>query len=222
MIDSDTIYIIVACQPDKGIKSYGSKGLIYFKDKRLLDHQIFWIKKEIKNSNIFIVADFDYCKINKNISGSEIIYANGKNPILTCCSLFKDKNLCFIDYGCIFKENDVSNFTFINSEVLCIRESNSGSNLDIGCTITNNSIEHIFFDLPKNKFCNIFTINKEDNNKINTNNSFQKNNLLYFEFYNLLIRLGSKISPVYSMNPFIYFNNMRQKNEINKFIAKYH
>jgi hypothetical protein len=79
----------------------------------------------------------------------------------------------------------------------------------------------MFFDLPKNKFCNIFTINKEDNHKINNNKNFQKNNLLYFEFYNLLIKLESKISPVYSTNQFIYFNNMRQKNAINKFITKY-
>lgn len=217
----DDIYIIVACQPDKGIKSYGSKGLIYFKDRRLLEHQIEWIRKNNHKSKICIIADFDYYKIHKNIIDIEIIYANGKNPVSMCCSLFKNKNLCFIDYGCVFKSSELLNFTFQNSEILCCKkDNNSYANLEIGCTISNNSIEHMFFDLPKNKFCNIFTINKKDNMKINNNNIFQKNNLLYFEFFNLLIHFGSVISPVYTTTNFLYFNNMRQKNAINNFITK--
>lgn len=211
-------YVILACYPDKGMKSCGSKGLLPFHNKKLLEHQINWIKNTTNSDNIIIIADFDFHKILKSLDNRlNLIFANGSNPVLECCKHIPDGNICFIDYGCVFDPKLLLNLTYKQSEIVCIKNANTTNNLDIGCTISNDYIEHIFFDLPSNKFCNIFTITKEDRVKINTLDDFH-NNLLYFEIINILIHHRSIIKPVFIPNNFIYFNHMRQKNAINKFI----
>ncbi len=215
---NDVYYIIIACYPDKGMKSYGSKGLIKFENKSLLDHQISWIKKYSKNK-IIIIADFDIQKLHKHFDSQiQIIDSEQKNPIGVCCRKFTDKKLCFIDYGCVFDKKVLCNLGCETSEIVCSKATTKNTNLDVGCTINNGYIENMFLDLPNNKFCNIFTISKNDSEVISK--CLTNNNLLYFEIINLLIDSGSKVKPVYLDN-FLYFNNMRQKNAINKFIKKY-
>lgn len=216
MIDCE--FIIVACQPDKGMKSHGSKGMLSFNNKRLFDHQINWIKNI--SDNINIIADFDFNKVSKLKSKVNVIDAEGYNPILKCCQKFNNKHLCFIDYGCVFSYNILNKLTFKNTEIICIQDATPKNNLDIGCTITNDYIEYMFFDLPKNKFCNIVMIHKKDCEYINTNIDNMNNNLLSFEIINRIIQNGSVVKPVFIRNNFLYFNNMRQKNAINRFIKK--
>jgi hypothetical protein len=212
-------YIIIACYPDKGMKSSGSKGLLSFNKKKLIDHQISWIKNNNANSSVSIVADFEYSKIQKSISSDiNIINAEGQNPILMCCEEFRGQNLCFIDYGCIFRWNILSKIKFENSQIICIKDPKPNNNLDVGCTVIEDSIEYMFFDLPKNKFCNIFSIIGSDTIKIEKA-KIQKN-LLYFEIINMLLHNKSKIMPTFISNDFIYFNHARQKNAITKFIKK--
>lgn len=215
----ETTYIIVACYPDKGMKSCGSKGLLNFADRRLMDYQIDWLAKT-SSSNIVIIADFDYMKIQKHYHQYNTINANGKNPVRIACENYPDRNLCFVDYGCIFGKENLRKFTFLTSEIMCIKNPQKNNNLDVGCTIHNGYIEHMFFDLPSNKFCNIFSITAQDSKKIVDSIDFHNHNLLYFEILNLLIYHHSVIKPVYIEKDFIYFNNMRQKNAINKFIKK--
>jgi hypothetical protein len=215
-------YIIVACYPDKGMKSCGSKGLLSFNNKKLIEHQISWIKAISKNNKVVVVADFDYAKIHKLLIeyGIEVLHNCNNNPILECCNNMPDGDLCFIDYGCVFNPKILSNLSFDISEVLCIREPNQSNNLDIGCTITDDYIEYMFFDLPKNSFTNVFTITQADRNKIKSINDLH-DNLLYFEILNILIKYESVIRPKFIANNFIYFNHMRQKNAINKFIKQH-
>lgn len=219
---SDLHYVIIACYPDKGMKSCGSKGLIHFQNQKLLDHQISWISKHTKNP-ILVIANFDYPKILKSINrpNIKIIDNLGENPVVKACQILENKKLCFIDYGCIFDNKIFKDIELsVSSTVFCIKNS-TNNNLDVGCIIQNDYIEHMFFDLPKNKFCNIFTISKHDCDKIISNESFNNKNLLYFEIFNLLINQNSKIKPIFIKENFIYFNNMRQKNAVNKFIKKY-
>ena len=211
-------YIIVACYPDKGMKSCGSKGLLSFNNKKLIEHQISWIRNTTSNSEIIVIADFDYTKIQKLLENNiRVLYSNSKNPILQCCDLIDDGDLCFIDYGCVFDSKILSNLKFDKSEILCIKDTIQSNNLDIGCTICDGYIEYMFFDLPKNRFTNIFTIVRSDVEKLKKLNELH-DNLLYFEILNILIKHNSVIRPRYIQNNFIYFNHMRQKNAINKFI----
>lgn len=215
-----THYVIIACYPDKGMKSCGSKGLINFNNKKLLDHQIDWIKNTLNTNDISIVAHFDYNKLSRSLDNKiNIIDTNGENPISKCCDSIPDGHICFIDYGCIFDAKILFDLTFKQSEIICIKNANSTNNLDIGCTISDDYIEHIFFDLPQNKFCNIFTVIQKDRLKIKNLTNFH-NNLLYFEIMNMLIQNRCSVKPIFITNNFIYFNNMRQKNAINKFIKQ--
>ncbi len=212
-------YIIVACNPDKGMKSFGSKGLMIFNNKKLLEHQICWIKNHKKTANITILSDFDFTKIQKLMPDITVINTGDINPVFKGCSLY-DHGICFIDYGCLFdpsllKQLDSSkNSTIITTEKL--------SNLQIGCIANNSNIEHMFFDLPKDKFCNIFYLSPKDVSKIKDNESLKRKNLLSFEIMNYLVDSGSVVN-IQRINykEFLYFNNMRQKNAISKYIKKY-
>lgn len=221
---TEITYAIIACYPDKGMKSYGSKGLIHFDKKRFIEHQIDVINsmhnKKYKHE-IIVIGDFDVQKIEKAISDRvSVVSIENFNPIHRACIEAKYKQILFIDYGCLFNKNLLLKTNKNYSEVVCTKNYKIGK-LDIGCIINNNKIDHMFFDLPDHKFCNIFYLSNSDISKILNQKKFHNHNLLYFEMINMLIDTGSVIGANHiNNNEFIYFNNMRQKNAITKFIKK--
>jgi hypothetical protein len=215
-------YVILACHVDKGMKSFGSKGLMVFNNKKLLEHQISWIKKtKPKNAEIIVVADFDFTKIQKTFGKTiNIIEPGDTNPIYSACVKAKNENLCFIDYGCLFNPKLMSTIDgFHNSTIITTDKS---TDLGVGCVAIENKIEHMFFDLPQNKFCNIFYLVDKDTQKIKNDLFHQRHNLLYFEIINRLVDTGSEINQsIISHKDFVYFHNMRQKNAITRFVKKH-
>lgn len=214
-------YVILACYPDKGMKSYGSKALMVFDEQKLLDYQISVIKKlhnNKQNYEIIVICDFDSSRIQKHFGDIKVIELKNNNPIYNGCQYSLYKDILFIDYGCVFNTKTFKNMHFLSSEILCVNKYNHGK-LDIGC-IKNQNNFHMFYDLPENKFCNIFYISKQHTEEILKNDQYSKSNLLYFEILNMLNNTN-KINITYTdNNNYIYFNNMRQKNAINKFIKQ--
>lgn len=214
-------YVILACYPDKGMKTHGSKSLMLFNNKKLLDHQINTIQSFNKNNKdyeIIIVSSFDTLKLQKSFNNIKVIDCIEYNPVYTGCINSKYKNLLYIDYGCVFNQRTLNSIKFNHSSVLCY-SNNKKSPLDIGCISDEfSNLVNMFFDLPNNKFCNIFYINEHSSNKIRSNSKYNTKNLLYFEIINMLIAADEifKISTT-NHNDFIYFNKMRQKNAISKF-----
>lgn len=215
-------YVIIACNIDKGMKSFGSKGLMTFNNKKLLDHQISWIKKKKnKNTDIIIVTNFDYFKLKKAFGQTvRVIEAQSQNPIYVGCVASKNADICFIDYGCLFDPILIQKVdSFTGSTIITTDKS---KDLGVGCIVAKEQIEHMFLDLPENKFCNVFFLSQNDTTKIKQESFYQRHNLLYFETINRLIETGSCVSRSRINNKnFIYFNNMRQKNAISRFIKKY-
>lgn len=216
-------YIILACYPDKGMKSHGSKGLMVFNQEKLFDHQINIIEQQSKNKNyeIIILSNFDVHKIIKNINRRKVRVVeleNNKNPIHFGCSIAQNSKILFIDYGLVFNKKALSEIRLSNtSEILCSRDKRN--NLEVGCVITTKGVEHLFFGVDEYKFCNMFYICESDYEKIIANTGCHAYNLLYFEIINFLISDGSPVFARYTDNKnFVYFNHMRQKNGINKFI----
>lgn len=219
-MSQDVSYIIIACYPDKGMKSYGSKSLIDFNKKKLLQYQIESIAKSKHNNyEIIVISDFEIQKIQKTFGDIQVYDLGNNNPVYLGCKLAKYSQVIFIDYGCLFS-NNIINDTKKHSTVVC-SPSIKNQSLDVGCLVKNRFLEHIFFDLPENKFCNIFSLSGKDKKKILQTSGFDYFNLLSFEIINKLIESGS-IFDVKFANPedFIYFNHMRQKNAINKFIKQ--
>lgn len=213
-------FVILACYPDKGMKSCGSKGLLDFGKKKLLQYQLDAIQKnKPTDSEILVISDCDTFKIKKLFhTQSKIIPLENYNPIYTGCLYAKYKKIVFIDYGCIFKSGTIKKNIYDKSCVLCVDKQ---PKLDIGCIVEKNQIQHIFYDLPDNKFSKIFSLCEQDKKKILLNNNLSYFNLLPFEIINSLIETGS----VFDINhikseDFMYFNHMRQKNDVTKFIKK--
>lgn len=217
-----TTYVIMACNIDKGMKSFGSKGLMTFHNKKLLDHQISWIKKKKpKNTEIIIVANFDYFRLKKSFGQTvKVVDSQSNNPIYAGCNEARNGDICFIDYGCLFDPSLIHKVdNFQNSTIITTDKS---TDLSVGCIVNQDKIEHMFLDLPQDKFCNVFFLSENDTNKIKAEHFYKRHNLLYFEIINKLVDSGSVVSrSKIDQKDFIYFNNMRQKNVISRFIKKH-
>lgn len=215
-------YILIACYPDKGMKSYGSKSLMIFDKKKLLDYQCDWINQtKTINNEIMVITDFDSLKVSKTIQ-SPIRSLNlvDYNPIYFGCLNAKYDDIIFIDYGCLFNPS-ILKFQQNKSSILSVNEKKTKTNLDIGCLVKNDTVEHIFFDLPNDKFCNIFYISSEEKSKILSNKKYRKYNLLNFEIINMLINDGSVFSnKKISSKDFLYFTMINQKNGVKNFVKK--
>jgi|LakMenEpi02Jun12_1017388.scaffolds.fasta_scaffold00012_18 choline kinase len=217
-------YAIIACYIDKGMKSKGSKCLMEFNKKKLLDYQIGNIisghNKKIPYE-IIIITNFETQKIQKHFSEKAKIIEHKElvNPIVQISEEAKYKNIFFIDYGCVYSKDIINNLKFADSFILSIKNKASNE-LDVGITKDNTDIiTHMFFGLEDCKFTNMFYLSESDTTRILKNISIHRNNLLYFEIINFLVNQGSLIAtrPI-NKNLFIFFNNARQKNGITKFI----
>jgi hypothetical protein len=212
-------YIILACHIDKGMKSFGSKGLLEFQQKKIFDYQIEWIENNHHhNYEIIIVSNFDTVKIQKGMGGIVKVINSDTNPILTGCNESKYDTVVFIDYGCLFNPNILKKFKNLKSNYIITVDDSS---LDIGCITTNNKISHIYLDLPDNKFTNMFLLNRISKDEIINNAFYDRANLLYFETLNNLINNGNLIENIsIDKKDFLHFKHMDQKNAINKFVKK--
>jgi hypothetical protein len=221
---SNITYIIIACYPDQGMKSYGSKSLMSFNNVKLLEYQLSIIHQTQRNKGdyeIIVVCDFDHTKIEKLFNNKvRIVKLTNHNPVFTACLNAKYSNILFIDYGCIFNKSLLDTMLKKEmSQILCIKKYNHGK-LDIGCLNSTDGV-YMYLDLPDNKFCNMFLLSETNITNILSNSKYSVSNLLHFEIINMLIEDGHKMYISYANNnSYIYFNNMRQKNAINKFISQ--
>lgn len=213
-------YLILAGHPDKGMKSLGSKSLMLFNNKKLLDHQINTINRFNKNNTnyeIIVVSSFDTIKLQKNFRNIKIVDCLEYNPIYTGCLEAQYKNIVFIDYGCVFNEKILSAIKLDHSSVLCL-STNRDNTLNVGCISDESyNLINMFFDLPNNKFCNIFHMNEYSIHKIISSTKYSIKNLLYFEIINMLVASNETFKISNINNNYIYFNSMRQTNAITKF-----
>lgn len=152
--------LLIHSLPDKKIKSLGNKALINLGKLNLIDHQIQFIKKIFKNSEIIVVGGFEHRKLykylNKKYSNIKYIYhnindyvniglsiklglkvSNGRNVVIINGSLFIDPKA-----SSLIKKAKNHNY------IISTKQTKS----PIGCIKQNGSIENCFFDLP----CSIY------------------------------------------------------------------
>jgi hypothetical protein len=222
-------YAIMGCNIDKGMKSKGSKSLIEFNKKRLIDYQINQINLAHENKNIdyeiVIITNFEYSKIEKLYGNKLSVYEleTEKNVVIKGCEISKYKSIFFIDYGCVFEsEAIIKTLEQVRSTVLGSKSLNN--NLEMGISIDkSDSIHSLFFDLSEKRFSNMFFLCEHHIKYLLNNKDLHRSNLMYFEIINTII--DDQAHKIYYQqiknNLFIYFNNTRQKNGISKFIKKH-
>jgi choline kinase len=222
----DTTYVILACNIDKGMKSKGSKGLIEINNNKIFDYQINNIMLAYKNKSIsyeiIIITNFEKEKTEKYIADKARVFGpkKNKNTIVSACELAKYDNIFFIDYGCLYSTSFIKKFTKPTNPFILISKDKRNK-LEIGVLCNKTSVENMFFDLSNKLFANIFLLNKKQKSIIINNKQLHRKNLLEFEVLNSLIDYGEVLNYVQTSNEeYIYFNNMRQKNEISKFLKK--
>lgn len=219
-------YAILASNIDKGMKSKGSKGLIEINNKRIFEHQINNIisaqPSKHTDYEILIITSFEKEKIEKCVGNKAKVFSQkkSKNTVACACEFSVYDNVFFIDYGCLYSTKFIQNFLNFTKPFIVISK-NKKNKLPIGIACEKNYVENMFFDLSNNLFANMFLLNKNQKTIINNNKKLHRKNLLEFEIINSLIETGEKINYFQASNSdYIYFNNMRQKNEISKFLKK--
>ena len=177
------------------MKSKGSKSLIEFGNKKLLDYQIDKITKNNKHTKsyeIIVITNFEYHKIAKSFQDKVIVHHLDENinPVAKICELSKYKNIFFIDYGCLYTKETIDNKIEKNNKSTVFITKNKNTKLDIGVLLNaNNTARHLFFDLPNQKFTNMFFLCQADVMAILKNKKMYQENLMYFEILNYLVNL---------------------------------
>jgi hypothetical protein len=200
-----------------------------FNKKKLLEYQIEQILLGHDQNipyEILVVTNFETTKILKyfNDKATVVELENKINPVAKVCIESKYSSILFIDYGCIYSYKIIRSISSRDISSVATSKYTKSNQLDIGITINNsdNTIHHLFFDIPNSvKFANMFYLLSDSVDKIKNNINLQRYNLMYFEILNHLINMGDNIyNTSITDNLFIFFNNMRQKNAITKFIKQ--
>jgi choline kinase len=219
-------YAIIACNIDKGMKSKGSKGLIEINNRKIFDYQINNIilanKNKPINYEIIIITSFEKEKTEKYLSNRAAVYSpkKNKNTIISACEIAKYDNIFFIDYGCLYSVSFINKFATIKKPFIVISKDKKNK-LEISVSCNQHFVENMFFDLSNKLFTNIFLLNQRQKSIIVNNKQLHRKNLLEFEILNTLIDSGEVIGYFQANNDeYLYFNNMRQKNEISRFFKK--
>jgi hypothetical protein len=222
-------YAIMGSNIDKGMKSKGSKSLIEFNKRKLLDYQIDQINLAHKYKNIdyeiIVITNFECSKIEKLYGNKLSVYEleTEKNVVIKGCEISKYKNIFFIDCGCVFEAQAIIK-TLDQARSAVLGSKSLSNNLDMGIfSDKSDAVHSLFFDLSEKRFSNMFFLCEHHVKYLLGNKDLYRSNLMYFEIINTII--DDQIHKIYYQqiknNLFIYFNNTRQKNGISKFIKKY-
>lgn len=193
-----TSVILIHSLPDRKIKSLGNKALIDLGKYNILDYQIQFIKKLVKNPEIIVVGGFEHKKlskyINKKYHNIKYIYheitdyiniglsiqlglrlATGSDAIIMNGNLFIDKRAI---------KDIKSKYKNINA-ILSTKQTKS----PIGCIKNNNQVlQNCFFDLPYPVY-DFIRINQESLPTVKDiiYSTYDLDKFYLFEIYNTII-----------------------------------
>lgn len=202
-------FIILADKFNKGMKSKGCLGLLDINKKNnILEFQYNNIKKIFPRAKIIYVYGFDHKKMksfldhkkHKDLIGiynPDYEKYNYTHSISLTADYLNDN--CFITFGdIIFKHQTFK--TFIKDKNKSQIFVNNKIKNQIGCTIINNNVINISFDL-ENYLSHIYYICKKDIEHLNklVHNS-KLRNCFIFEIVNKMIDSNISFTPVINNN----------------------
>lgn len=193
--------IILGDKYQKGSKSQGCCGLIKFNSSStILENQYKILKNKFPSAKIIYIYGFDNKKLlvflqNKKFEDIDFVYNSEYDTYNECFSLKIIKNqldtdtLILSGYN-VFSANSFNHIKLDGSKVFIDQSSAS----KIGCTINDNIVENIFYDLDT-KIHPIYFLDKSTSiicKKILESNKI--NNAFLFEAINQCISYGCKFN----------------------------
>lgn len=197
--------IILGDKFQKRTKSKGCMALRSIKNKKILDIQYTYIKKNFPNSKIIYVYGFDkkrfcsYINAKKYNSSLQLVYNPKYEQYNYTYNLCLVSNCLDQDTMILFGDTILENKTFKNFD--CKKGSQiflSKTKKDIGCIVTDKKINFISYNLS-NYLQNIYYLNKRDSlilQQILQQKPNKYNNAFVFEIINLMIEKKCEFKPI--------------------------
>jgi len=143
--------IIPAAGCSSRMKAAGCKPLLYVGNKRLIDYQLENINKLFNKKNIIVISGFESDKVMNYLDKKVINIKNEKyetTNVAKSISIGLRASLSdsiIIIYGDLFFTKNAINHAYRNQSFIVLSETISDN--EVGCTINNNIVENIFYEL---------------------------------------------------------------------------
>lgn len=226
--------IILATLPDHGIKSLGNKSLFRIKNKFLIDYQISFIKKILRGikHEILLLSSFETNKLQKNIKNnsvkiidqSDIINLNFGGSLIEALEHIKYDNIIFLNYGLFIRKYDRNIRKVITENhdgvIFTSKKSTSNNNLNIGCLLDKEKIQHIFFDIGEYKYLDFCFLNSSAVKHIRQtmNKNFYRNKFT-FEIMNNLLEKFKIIKLDIDNKTVVFIDSVKKFNKTKRLIS---
>jgi hypothetical protein len=227
---------IVSCifshEITKGMKSYGPIALL--KAKKYSYELIYYVIKALSLSTkyveLYIVFGFEEDRIKKRLSELNIKNQSISNTMYETTNFGYAFKL-LINQLLLKNTDNINGFLFINGNIilkkmpkyptenswLLMDKKGPHENSNIGCQISHNIVDYVFYDIGKNAWTETFFLTKKDLLKIHKNQQLYHNNMFSFEIINTAIEKQKiEFKAVYLDNScdFIKINGIKDKNKI--------
>lgn len=217
----------------KGMKSYGSIGLLKSnnKAKELFYHCIKLTQKSFRYKNLYALLGFESEKIKKKIESYKF------QTVAVYNDQYKDKN-----YGYAFKlfistltEEDLNlingivffpgnilihklpRLNYKQSWVVLKKKHKKQNNNDIGCTINNDHVNYMFYDIGEYTWTEILFLTSQDLKNIMENISLYYDNMFMFEIINTIVEkqnIELKTVVLDKIGDVVKISGIKDKNKI--------
>jgi hypothetical protein len=225
------ICCIFAYEITKGMKSYGPIGLLKAKkqSKELIYHTVSSLKETIGYKNLYILLGFESEKLKKKIEEYKIntsIITNNTYSTTNHGYAFK------LVMKSIIEENlDIDGILFVNSNMLIkkipkypinqswvlIEKKSKNKKNTIGCSIIDNKLNYLFYNIGDYDWTEIVYITKKDIQTMITNINMYYDNMFIFEILNTAIEkqnVNFSTLCLDKSNDLIKINGMKDKYKI--------
>lgn len=189
--------IVIGAKPIKGMKSLGAFSNIKIDKKHsILDSQIYNLRKKINVNNIIYVGGFQVSKIHNDdiiiLSNDYYDQKNNGTSLKLALDHCKSDYIFILFNKTLFSHKIFNRFDYSSSYVF-INDAEI-NNYSIGCTIQNDKIENLFYNLP-NKIGGLYGLSKTEINILKKIDI--QDNWFIFEIMNHVISAGGTFIPKY-------------------------
>ena len=226
--DSLITVIMICDTPGYRMRSYGPPSLISINGRRLIDHQVASIKKNIKNPEIILCVGYGSEKVNKYIRNkySKLNIRIVENQIFTNSNMCEGMRLALnntcndkvviLDGNIMFKPDTLAQINIRQSAVLC--EKSPSENLEIGFNLNEaDFIEHFAYGASK-LWSEIVFLNNSDIidslRKIVSSTDYKTK--FMFEALNELVKTRHNLKMVDNQYPIQKINNIKTYHKVRK------